>query len=146
MGFESRGGKKIYVNYMSEDKKTPKYKKGDVLVEGWYIGRVTNKFNPGTKDHFLFKDMDSTQPKVVLNYTGQLDYLMEEEAVLGDYCRVSYDSYELLTSGTYSGKPAHSFNLEIDPSKFDRSFGSELATHTPPTTADDTDIDMSMSE
>ena len=113
MGFEKVGGEIVYKGAYKEEgaKGKLKFKQGEILVEGHYIGRHPNKFKPEAP-HFKFKN--EAGQNVVLNHAGHLGYIMENEVVEGDFVRVTYAEHKELTSGTYKGKKSHAFEVGID--------------------------------
>lgn len=98
------------------DIKYPKYseaKKGDVLVNsGIYKGSTEGKF--GTLHNFVQDDGQA----VTLSKSGQLDWLLENHAPVGTKCNVIYDGKVTLTKGTFAGKPANQFILQVDDTQF----------------------------
>lgn len=88
---------------------------GDVLVSGKYVGTTTNKFNPD-RPNYVF---ESNGEEVVLNTTGQLRWLIEDKAALrlGQAAEVVYKGQETITTGPMAGKPAHKFDLRVDPTE-----------------------------
>lgn len=101
------------------DKKFLKYKDcefGQVLVEGVYEkayqGTYGVQYDFRTDDDFI----------QVLNSSGHLNYLLNEYASFGDYCKITYEGSKVLEKGPMKGKDAHQFSLEIDDDRFDKSF------------------------
>lgn len=84
-------------------------KKGDPLVsEGEYIGTEDGKFGP----QHIWKQKNGD---TVCLSGGQLDYMVEKSRFgIGDLCNVIYDGTTMLTKGTFKGKEAHNFIVEID--------------------------------
>lgn len=79
---------------------------GEVLVnDGIYIGEEAGKFGP----QYRFREPDQF---VVLS-GRQLGWLLDNYASPGDKCRVIYAGQEILTKGTFKGKPVHQFELEL---------------------------------
>jgi hypothetical protein len=102
MAFTRVSGKMKYYKY---SECTP----GQVLVEnGVYLGSEEGKFGI----QHLFREEDGS--KVCLNSAGHLNYLIDESAVPGMKCRVTYAEKVLLDSGSFKGKEAHNFDLDID--------------------------------
>lgn len=113
MAFKKISTKKKYLGGYQDTGGNPRYKAGDILVEGVYKGEGHNKFNPD-KPNFEFETGDEI---TVLNSAGHLAYLMDNNVDPGDYCRVTYAGKEELTSGTFKGKECHQFELEVDPDR-----------------------------
>jgi hypothetical protein len=95
---------------------TPKFKKyteakaGDVLVTGIYRGDYPNKFNADKPNHkFEIKG----RQMIVLPAAGQLDYLMDENVIVGDLVRVIYLGQEEMEKGNFKGKKANKFEVEL---------------------------------
>lgn len=114
------------------DKKFLKYKEcsvGDILVEGVYEKQGEDNF--GGITHEFRTDNNEIQ---VLNSAGHLNYLMNEYAVFGDYCRITYEGTVTLEKGRMKGKDSHTFTIEIDDEKFDKSFVRDTSKQgkTPP--------------
>ena len=99
--FKKVGGMKRYVKYAE-------LKKGEVIVTGKYIGRTPNKFG---KENYEFLP-DDGGPITCLNHSGQLGYLIDSYLEEGDTCRVTYAGKNVLESGAFKGKEAHTFELE----------------------------------
>ena len=99
--------KKVSVN-----KKYFKYaectKGQQLVVEGSYMGPYEGKF--GVQHDFKQKDGEI----VCLNSAGQLNYLLENHVEVGDLVNVYYDGSVMLTKGTFKGKNAHNFSIEVD--------------------------------
>ena len=98
------------------DIKYPKYteaQKGDILVKsGTYKGTREGKF--GTLHDFIQEDGQ----QVTLNSAGQLDWLLENHAPLGSKCNVIFQGKVKLTTGTFAGKEANQFELQVDDEAF----------------------------
>jgi len=91
--------------------KYPECKKGDILVNaGIFIKTEDGKFGP----QHIFREKVSGK-EVCLNSSGHLNYQLEEHVTPGDLCNVIYDGKVLLTKGTFAGKEAHNFIVEVDP-------------------------------
>lgn len=93
--------------------------KGEVIVEGKYIGRSYNKYG---KENFDFKPEEG--PIVSINHAGHLNYMIENYVVIGDSVRVTYAGKEALESGDYKGVESHQFEVEV--SEDDLKDGSRL--------------------
>lgn len=102
MEFRSVGGAKKYFKYSE-------CSKGDVLVQGKYLGTSPNKFG---KDNHDFKPVDGG-PTVCLNSAGHLNYLIESNVMVGDIVQVTYEGTEKLDKGAFKGKDVHKFDLAI---------------------------------
>ncbi len=89
-----------------------KYKEcqpGQKLVnEGSYLGPYQGKF--GVQHDFKEKDGEI----VCLNSSGHLNYLLETHVATGDLCNIYYKGVVVLNKGTFKGKEAHNFEIEID--------------------------------
>ena len=82
---------------------------GQKLVDaGIYTGPSEGKFGV----QHSFAQADGTT--VVLNSSGHLNWLLENHVVPGKLVNVFYADKVLLTRGTYKGKEAHNFELEVD--------------------------------
>lgn len=99
MGFTKVSGQRKYY-------KLEECEKGQLLVEGIFVGEEQGKFGP----QFLFR---SSSELVVLG-GGHLKYLVHEHLNPGMLCRVIYDGQIKLTSGAFKGKMSHQFELEVD--------------------------------
>jgi hypothetical protein len=101
---------------------------GDVIAEGVYERQ--GESNYGINHHFR-TDENYIQ---VLNSSAYLNSLLNEYAVFGDYCRVTYEGMKVLETGRMKGREAHQFSLEIDDDKFDKSFTRDTSKQgkTPP--------------
>lgn len=122
MAFKKKNVEKNFLKYKECDK-------GQVLVEGVYEKQGSDNF--GNKTHEFRTDDNEIQ---VLNSSGHLNYLMNEYASFGDYCKVTYEGTITLDKGPMKGKDSHTFTLEIDDDKFDKSFARNETTKkkTPP--------------
>lgn len=100
--FKSVGGPKKYFKYAE-------CKKGELLVEGKFLGRTPNKFG---KENFDFKPEEGG-PTVCLNHAGQLAYLIENNVREGDLVQVIYDGKGILEKGAFKGKEVHNFQVNI---------------------------------
>lgn len=116
--------KNVDIKYLKFNECNP----GDVIAEGIY--EKQGESNYGINHHFR-TDENYIQ---VLNSSGHLNYLLNEYAVFGDYCRVTYEGMEVLEKGKMKGREAHKFSLEIDDDKFDKSFTRDTSKQgkTPP--------------
>jgi acetyltransferase-like isoleucine patch superfamily enzyme len=102
MGFKKVSGTRKYFKYKD-------CAPGQVLVEnGEYLGSEEGKFGI----QHLFRQEDGET--VCLNSAGHLNYLIEKNVKPGMHCNVIYAEKVALTSGTFAGKEAHNFELEID--------------------------------
>lgn len=99
--FKTVGGPKKYYKYKECEK-------GQVLVEGRYVGTSPNKFG---KENHDFKPEDG--PTVSLNHAGQLAYLIENFVREGDLCQVIYDGTSKLEKGAFKGKEVHNFIVNV---------------------------------
>lgn len=93
------------------------FEKGDILVEGHFIGTFPNKYKP-ERPHLVFKNGDDE--KVCLNTAGKLHYIFfgdESEIVKGDYLQVKYAGRIVLTKGAMAGKESHEFTVLLDADK-----------------------------
>jgi hypothetical protein len=85
-------------------------KKGDT-VEGTYIRQGKDKFGGVTHE---FRDSEEDVVHV-LNSSGHLNYLMDEYADYGDYCRITYlGKTKLPKTSKFAGTDSHNFEIEID--------------------------------
>jgi len=101
MEFEQIGGPRKYYKYKE-------CKKGDVLVEeGEYLGTTPNKYG---KVNYEFKPADGSDI-ISLNYSGQLDWVIENNVRIGDTVRVVYNGKILLEKGMYKGKESNQFEI-----------------------------------
>lgn len=92
---------------------------GDVLVEdGVFVGTEQGKY--GVIHVFMLND----QSEVVLNSSGQLNYLVDKYLSEGTRCRVVYGGKNKLTKGAMAGKEAHNFDVFVS------TDGSEPKTST----------------
>jgi len=96
-------------------------KPGDTLAVGYYLG--TKQGNYGLQ-HLVRTDSGNT---VVLNSSGQLNYLFENNIAKGDYVRVDYAGEEVLKKGKFKGKSVHTFDMMVDKKK---TGGAELLTNS----------------
>jgi len=99
--FKTVGGPKKYYKYKECEK-------GQVLVEGRYVGTSPNKFG---KENHDFKPEEG--PTVSLNHAGQLAYLIENFVRVGDLCQVIYDGTSTLEKGAFKGKEVHNFIVNV---------------------------------
>ena len=99
--FKTVGGPKKYFKYKECEK-------GQLLVEGKYVGTSPNKFG---KENFDFKPEDG--PTVSLNHAGQLAYLVENFVREGDLVQVIYDGTSKLEKGAFKGKEVHNFIVNV---------------------------------
>lgn len=113
MAFKKKNVEKIYRKYKECNP-------GEVLVEGIFERCVEDKYN---KPNYEFRTEDNTIR--VLNSSGHINYLLNEYAVFGDFCRITYEGMKLLEKGQMKGKDSHMFTLEIDDEKFDKSFARD---------------------
>lgn len=107
-----------------EKKYAPKYKecqKGDLIAEGVYEKCGEDNFGNPT---YELRTEDNTI--IVANSSGHLNYLMNEYAQFGDYCRITYEGTTVITKGRMKGKDSHVFTLEIDDERFDTSFTKDV--------------------
>jgi|DEB0MinimDraft_10_1074344.scaffolds.fasta_scaffold06050_2 hypothetical protein len=99
--FKTVGGPRKYFKYNECEK-------GQLLVEGKYVGRSPNKFG---KENFDFKPDNG--PMVSLNHAGHLNYLIETYVREGDLVQVVYDGKSKLDKGTWKGKEVHQFQVNV---------------------------------
>ena len=104
MAFEKRNLPKEYFKYKE-------CSKGQILCEGHWIKCGEDNYGNPT---YEFKNKEDGTI-YVLNSSGHLNYLMNEYAVIGDYCRVTYAGTEVAEKGKFKGKDYHTFDLEVDP-------------------------------
>jgi len=93
-----------YIKYSEQNK-------GDVLVEGVYQGSQEGKY--GIQHYFD----DKNGQRVVLNSSGQLNYLVDSYLAEGQSCKVVYQGKVKLDKGAMKGKEAHQFDLYKDAPK-----------------------------
>lgn len=122
MAFKKRNVEKSFLKYKE-------CSKGDILVEGVYEKQGEDNFHNISHE---FRTEDNIIQ--VLNSSGHLNYLLNEYAVFGDFCRVTYEGMITLEKGRMKGKDSHTFSLEIDDEKFDKSFVRDTSKKdkTPP--------------
>jgi hypothetical protein len=127
------------------DKKFLKYSdctENEVIAEGVYEKTGESKFGIThefrTEENFM----------QVLNSAGHLNYLLNEYAVFGDYCKVTYDGIVVLEKGAMKGKNSHNFTLEIDDDKFDTSFARDTSkqSKTPPKSDSEPTCDVNLED
>ena len=87
--------------------KLANHKKGDILVEGRYLGITPNKFGG---ENFEFQP--ETGSIISINGSGKLSYMMKSVSE-GDIVRLIYLGKSLLTDGPFKGKEAHDFEMEV---------------------------------
>ena len=103
-GFGKITGK---VNYFKYNECTPNQR---LVTNGKYMGAIVeNKFNADRPGHKFFLEDGGT---TCLKAAGHLDYLLEANVSIGDRVSVNYEGSEVLSGGTFKGKPAHKFSLE----------------------------------
>ena len=102
MEFRSVGGQKKYFKYAECEK-------GQILVQGKYVGTSPNKFG---KDNHDFRPTDGG-PTVCLNSAGHLNYLIDNNVQVGDMVQVTYDGKDILDQGAFKGKEVHKFDVAI---------------------------------
>jgi hypothetical protein len=109
---------------------------GEIIAEGVYERQ--GESNYGINHHFRTEE-NYVQ---VLNSSGHLNWLLNEYAVFGDFCRVTYEGSEILEKGKMKGREAHKFSLEIDDDKFDKSFTRDTSkqSKTPPPKSDSKNV------
>lgn len=100
--FKKVGGPKQYYKYTECEP-------GQVLVVGKYLGRTPNKFG---KENFDFMPLDGGQV-VCLNHAGQLEKRIEEYVEVGDTVRVTFLGKQVIEKGTWAGKEANQFEVEV---------------------------------
>jgi len=94
------GGVPTYVKYAD-------HKAGDILVDqAQFLGSYEGKFGIQHK----FK---TDKGEVVLNSSGQLNYLVETYLSLGDVATVVYNGKNKIAKGPMAGKEAHAFELLV---------------------------------
>ena len=81
---------------------------GQVLDTGTFLKSFEGKYG------IQYEFKDESGEIVVLNKSGQLDYLMEKFVTVGDKVRITYKGKITLTKGKYVGTEAHNFELEKD--------------------------------
>lgn len=102
MAFQKVGGQSKYYKYAECEE-------GQKLVDaGTYLGAKEGKFGI----QHVFKQKDGEM--VTLNSSGHLNYLLENHVSTGTVCNVYYKEKILLTKGTFKGKEAHNFEIEVD--------------------------------
>lgn len=111
--FKKVGGKKNYIKYSE-------CKKGDVLVLGEYLGTSPNKFG---NDNFEFKQLEDGAI-TCLNHAGGLAYTIENNVDIGDVVRVTYMGKVEIETGSFAGKEAHTFDVEVASSDVNASTGN----------------------
>lgn len=89
--------------------KYPECKPGQVLVQGEYLGEVPNKFNPA-KPNFRFKNNDGSI--LTLPASGQLNSAFSA-IESGTLVSVTFLGKEKITKGSFAGKEANSFKIEV---------------------------------
>lgn len=102
--FKKVGGPRTYVRYAD-------CKKGDVLVEGTYIGTVPNQYNKD-KPNYEFAQSNG-EANLVLNSAGKLNYLMDNFVTEGDVVQISYLGKSKVEKGPMKGKDAHDFEVLV---------------------------------
>jgi len=104
-GAPVEGQKKYY--------KLAECKKGQILVEGKYVG-VTEagptSMYPGSLT-YNFKPLDGSATVGLSG--GQLGYLLEENAREGDIVQVTYQGMEKIDKGRFAGKDSHQFTIAL---------------------------------
>ncbi len=111
-------------------KKNSEYKPGEVIIDGGVYERIKED-NYGRNTHIFRLDDDSLK---AVNHAGHLTYLLEEYANFGDYCRITYKGIaKIEASKKQKGKTndPHTFDLEIDPDRFDPSFAKHRDASKP---------------
>jgi hypothetical protein len=83
--------------------------KGDIAVEGIYIGTQPNTLEP-TKLDFRFEDRKDRSKITVVNQAGNLKTRMQAVNP-GDLIQVVYMGKEKVTKGKLAGKEVHQFEL-----------------------------------
>lgn len=132
MKFRQVGGNRKFISYMKDGELI--HAKGDVLIEGKYIGRTPTEDNYGHHGFDFFTGAD--EPTVTMSYAGSLQYIMENYVNEGDMCQVVYDGQEKLTKGKYKGRMSHQFKVFIqDDLSDDEEEVQEEATPAPKKTA-----------
>jgi len=106
--FRKVGGPKKYFKYTECEA-------GQVLVTGTYLGRTPNKFG---KDNFDFEPLDGG-PIVCLNHAGQLETRIEQYVDVGDTVRVTFLGKQKIEKGTWAGKEANQFEVEVAEKELD---------------------------
>lgn len=96
---------------------------GDVIAFGVFEKCGEDNFGNPT---YEFRNPD-TNTIQVLNSAGHLNYLLNEYAVFGDFCKITYDGTIKIEKGKMAGKDSHTFTLEIDDEKFDKSFARDTS-------------------
>jgi len=110
MAFKKKNVEKNFLKYKECNE-------GDIVAEG--IFEKCGEDNYGNPTYEFRTEDNKIQ---VLNSSGHLNYLLNEYAVFGDFCRVTYEGMIKLEKGKRKGKDSHTFTLEIDDEKFDKSF------------------------
>ena len=80
-----------------------------VVLEGTFIESLPNHYDE-TKLDFKFEKEHGTI--IVVNGAGNLGYRMKSVSP-GDYCQISYNGKQEITSGKMKGKAAHNFEVLI---------------------------------
>lgn len=113
MAYREIGGQKTYYR-LNETKP------GTVLVEGIFRREFRGKYG----EQYEYEADDGRI--IVLSATGQLRYKMDFIRE-GDRVKITYEGQEILTNGTYKGRPAHQFTVLCDDS-FSESSLQETST------------------
>jgi len=100
--FRSVGGLKKYYKYNECEK-------GQLLVEGVFIGTSPNKFG---KENFDFRPSEG--PVVSLNHAGHLAWIVENHVPVGAEVQVYYEGKEMLDKGQFAGKEVHKFDVKVN--------------------------------
>lgn len=100
MGFKKVSNSVRYVKYKECEE-------GQVIAEGVYLGTRQGQYGI---QHSI-KEADGI---VVLNSSGQLNYLLKTHAPKGTPVRVTYAGMQTLETGRFKDKEAHNFELEVD--------------------------------
>ena len=99
---------------------------GQKLVEeGAYTGPTEGKF--GVQHNFTQKNGEN----VTLNSSGHLNWLLENHVKVGAVVNVYYADKIVLQKGTYKGKEAHNFELEVDDGTGTTVKHADVEAHTP---------------
>lgn len=125
-------------NVRPEYKKTALFEKGEVVIDGGVFEKIGEDHYG--KPCYIFRMDDDTRKAV--NHCGHLEWLMDEYAQLGDYCRLTYLGVTQIAKDKKKkgkDKDPHTFELEIDADRFDSSFAKHRQDKPKPPSKDDED-------
>lgn len=103
-----------------------KYKEcapGQVLAEGHYVNVKENEYG----QTYIIRKPNGE--KVGLPSSGKLKYAFNNDLVLGDYVRVTYNGMERIASKKFKGKmvDTHQFDIEVDEERRNSAIASTQA-------------------